>query len=465
MLKSLRSRLWFSYSLLVLFVTFTLTGGVLVALAQNPILFWQSILKIRQAETQVINTSGDEITWPADEENLRQISVTNDLRIVILDSRGNPIYDTGAGIYPAVTLQDRVLTSTISMMNIFRDANRTFWVYSARLVGDGQYMVIMDTRPRLSFLLYVRNELTLPIAYAVGTSFVLALFISIFMTNWVNNPLRKIIHASNRLAEGKHQIIPEEGPAEVRMLASAFNDMSRKVDSSSRSQRDFLTNISHDLKTPLTSIQGFAQAILDGTVDSPEALKQSAQVIYDEAGYMNRLVMDLLSLARLEGGTAIFNMASINLNTLLSAVVNRFSSPVDAPKASLILDIPVFPLISGDSDRLAQVFNNIVENAFKFTSSGGSIIITGRVYKDEVWISICDDGVGIPREDQRRIFERFYQVDKARSDRTERGFGLGLAIATQIILAHGGKIEVESAPGNGSCFIVKLPIQQENNSE
>jgi signal transduction histidine kinase len=267
------------------------------------------------------------------------------------------------------------------------------------------------------------------------------------------------------LAEGKHQIIPEEGPAEVRMLASAFNDMSRKVDSSSRSQRDFLTNISHDLKTPLTSIQGFAQAILDGTVESPEALKQSAQVIYDEAGYMNRLVMDLLSLARLEGGTAIFNMASINLNTLLSAVVNRFSSPVDPPKPSLLMDLPVFPLINGDSDRLAQVFNNIVENAIKFTSSEGSIIITGKVCKDEVWISICDDGVGIPREDQKRIFERFYQVDKARSDRTERGFGLGLAIAAQIILAHGGKIEVESAPGNGSCFIVKLPIQQESNSD
>ncbi|HWQ45735.1 MAG TPA: HAMP domain-containing sensor histidine kinase, partial [Longilinea sp.] len=375
MLKSLRSRLWLSYSLLVLFVTFTLTGGVLVALAQNPVLFWQSILKIRQTETQIINTSGDEITWPEDQENLLDLSIANDLRIVILDAQGNPIYDTGAAIYPSVNLQDRVLTSTISMMNIFRDANRTFWVYSARLVGNGQYLVIMDTRPRLSFLLYVRNELTLPIAYAVGTSFVLALFISIFMTNWVNSPLRKIIHASNKLAEGKHQIIPEEGPAEVRMLASAFNDMSRKVEASSRSQRDFLTNVSHDLKTPLTSIQGFAQAILDGTADSPEALKQSAQVIYDEAGYMNRLVMDLLSLARLEGGTAIFNMTPINLNTLLMAVVNRFSSPVETPRAALKLDVPVFPIINGDSDRLAQVFNNIVENAFKFTSTQGSIII------------------------------------------------------------------------------------------
>jgi signal transduction histidine kinase len=243
----------------------------------------------------------------------------------------------------------------------------------------------------------------------------------------------------------------------VKDLAHSINEMTRRVEVSQQSQRDFIANISHELKTPLTSIQGFAQAIQDGTVSAPEALQQAAGVIISEAGRMYDLVMDLLSLARLDAGTADLRTDPVDLNELLNNVADKFIPQARKAQVTLQTRLDPLPTIQGDSDRLAQVFNNLIDNAIKFTPAGGSVQISAAPLAKGVEVKVADTGIGIAPADQQRIFERFYQADKSRRGGSHRGVGLGLAIARQIIQAHGGSLTVRSQPGQGSEFSVRLP--------
>jgi signal transduction histidine kinase len=247
----------------------------------------------------------------------------------------------------------------------------------------------------------------------------------------------------------------------VQDVARAFNEMGERLDASQRSQRDFVANVSHDLKTPLTSIQGYAQAILDGASDAPDA----AQVIYDEAGRMHRMVLDLLDLARMDAGTLGFEWAPVDLGGLLRGVVQKHTLQVQRGLVELRLDMPGEngdePLVLvGDADRLAQVFANLVDNAVKFTPAHGQVQIAARLVEGWAEVAIADNGPGIPAGELERIFERFYQVDKARPGGERRGVGLGLAIAREIVEAHGGTIQASnrSAVESGCIFTVRLPL-------
>jgi two-component system, OmpR family, sensor kinase len=233
-----------------------------------------------------------------------------------------------------------------------------------------------------------------------------------------------------------------------------------RVQTSQQSQRDFIANVSHELKTPITSIQGFAQAILDGTVQTPELLKQSANVIYNEAGRMHRLVMDLLALSRLEAGTADLQYGTVDIGLVLENVVSKFQLQAKQLEINLMSDLKPIPPFWGDGDRLAQVFTNLMDNALKFTPQGGQVHVNSGIEARNIVVKVADTGCGIPPKDLSRIFERFYQVDKSRKGGSGRGIGLGLAIVKQIVLAHKGKIKIESEQGNGTTFSVILPIIQ-----
>jgi two-component system sensor histidine kinase ResE len=250
------------------------------------------------------------------------------------------------------------------------------------------------------------------------------------------------------------------GPEEVRALGEAFNEMTDRVHASQQSQRDFVANVSHELKTPLTSIQGFAQAILDGAASTPEAQAKAAQVIYDESGRMHRLVLDLLDLARLDAGTADIARAPVNLTALLQAVGDKFVPQSRELKVKLISEIEPLPAFIGDGDRLSQVFTNLVDNALKHTPEGGQVTLRAHREVGLVMISVEDSGQGIPPEELSRIFERFYQLDKSRKGGPGHGVGLGLAIAREIIQAHYGTLTASSLEGVGSTFTVTLPVAQ-----
>jgi signal transduction histidine kinase len=255
------------------------------------------------------------------------------------------------------------------------------------------------------------------------------------------------------VAEGHYQqSIPISGPVEVRAVAQAFNSMSEKVRTEQQSQQDFLANVSHDLKTPLTSIQGYSQAIIDG-IGSPQ---QAAQIIREESERLNRMVVELTDLTRLQAGRLSMQTAAIDLGQLTTAVTQRLAIMAREKGVELDVSAPSMPEIAGDGDRLVQVVTNLVSNAIKFTPAGGKVTVRTQVRRGGVELSVEDTGQGIPEAELARIFERFYQVDKARGP--QRGTGLGLAIVHEIIQAHGGTITVASAGENrGATFTVWLP--------
>jgi two-component system sensor histidine kinase ResE len=236
--------------------------------------------------------------------------------------------------------------------------------------------------------------------------------------------------------------------------------MVSQVQNSQHMQKEFLANVSHELKTPLTSIQGFAQAMLDGTVEVGDSHDHAVKVIYEESDRLRRLVEDLLDLARLDAGQIEFKRDLVDLTILLQSVVDRLSLRAAEKNVGLDSRVDGIESMIGDGDRLAQVFTNLLDNAIKHTPEGGTVKMHGESESGWVSIHVDDSGKGIPEEDLSNIFERFYQVDKARRGGADRGVGLGLAISRQIVEAHGGRLVAQSALGKGSRFTVQLPIVQ-----
>jgi signal transduction histidine kinase len=298
----------------------------------------------------------------------------------------------------------------------------------------------------------------------------LSVLLALLIAGSVSSPLRRLATAANAIAEGDYDHrVAVQGPTEVQELAQNFNSMAEQVKASQQSQRDFLANVSHDLKTPLTSIQGYAQAIADGAASNPDSVRRSAGIIRDEAQRMSRMVTELLDLARIESGQIVMQQEAVHLNVVLRDCANRLV--LRAQQAGIKLEAQVpddLPVITGDGDRLAQVFTNLLDNALKHTSEGGKVSVAARsvtgssiVRRGKTWpagveVVVSDNGSGIPPEDLSRVFERFYQVDKSRQ--RGGGLGLGLSIVKQIVEAHHGIIHAESVVGIGSRFVVTLPL-------
>jgi signal transduction histidine kinase len=398
---------------------------------------------------------------------LRSQAASRGLRIVIITGKNHRVlFDTGGPVLPYNRLlrAEQLRPMTVDQVRTVRPQSGGLWLYSlSHLEGDTVFLVLSPA-PNLPLGVLFSDQFFSTFFIAGLAALALAFGLALALGNWVAAPLRRMVTASQAVARGDHASVPVQGPAEVQELARAMNEMSRQVQvsqqsmlASQQSMRDFVANVSHELKTPLTSIQGFAQAIQDGTVQTSDALQQAAGVIYNEAARMHRLVLDLLSLARLEAGTADLQQAPVNLNQLLESLVEKLAPQAQAAQVRLQTDLQDIPTMTGDGDRLAQVFTNLLDNAIKFTPPGGYVTASSRTEDGAVLVSITDTGQGIALEDQARIFERFYQVDKSRRGGMGRGVGLGLAIARQVVLAHEGKIWVESQPGQGSRFVVKLP--------
>jgi two-component system sensor histidine kinase VicK len=222
-------------------------------------------------------------------------------------------------------------------------------------------------------------------------------------------------------------------------------------------RKEFVANVSHELRTPLTSIKSYSETLLDGALEDKEAAEKFLGVINSEADRMTRLVKDLLQLSRLDNRQMKWNMQEFTFEELVKSCVDkvRFSSE-EKDQILECFTIGEITNIVGDKDRIEQVILNILTNAIKYTPVGGKITIyIGKMYGD-VYVKVADSGIGIPKEDTARIFERFYRTDKARS-REMGGTGLGLSIAKEIVEAHNGKISVSSELGKGTEVTVKLP--------
>ncbi len=226
-----------------------------------------------------------------------------------------------------------------------------------------------------------------------------------------------------------------------------------------KTRRDFIANVSHELRTPLTSIQGYAETLLD-TVPDTDHTREFLEIIRKNAARMSRLTEDLLTLARVESGEQRFDLQACLPDDLLQEVVQSFRELARSQSVELVVENEAVIPVNVDREAVHQVFANLVDNALKYASSGGRIVVGARPRENSVEFYVRDYGPGIHSDHLPRIFERFYRVDKARS-RESGGTGLGLAIAKHIVLAHGGTIRAESELNHGSTFLFTLPAVSE----
>ena len=230
-----------------------------------------------------------------------------------------------------------------------------------------------------------------------------------------------------------------------------------------RERKQFVSNVSHELRTPLTSVRSYVEALSDGAWQDKEIAPQFLKVVQDETDRMIRMINDLLSLSRMDAGTTKLNLEYVNINELFNYILDRFDMIIkkeEDPKKKKYTIERYFTKkdlwVEIDTDKFTQVIDNIMNNAIKYSPDGG--VITTRLLEthNHVILSISDQGLGIPRKDLGRIFDRFFRVDKARS-RKQGGTGLGLAISKEVINMLGGQIWVDSVEGKGSTFYISLP--------
>lgn len=218
---------------------------------------------------------------------------------------------------------------------------------------------------------------------------------------------------------------------------------------------DFVANVSHELRTPLTSIKGFIETLLDGGIDSRETTKRFLTIMYQETDRLNRLISDLLDLSQLESGQTGLNRTKVFLAPLVEEVRLTLQEQLAEKNISLSVELGPTP-VWADEDQIREVLLNLIDNALKYSTDGGSIKVLEINRGDQQEFAVCDQGIGIPKKSIPRIFERFYRVDKARS-REIGGTGLGLSIVKHLIERNDGRVWVESEPGKGSCFHFLLP--------
>ena len=230
-----------------------------------------------------------------------------------------------------------------------------------------------------------------------------------------------------------------------------------------RERRLFVSNVSHELRTPLTSVKSYLEALDEGALSEPVA-PDFIKVSLDETNRMMRMVTDLLHLSRIDNATSHLDVEMINFTAFITFILNRFDKmrgSDEEKKYDLVRDYPITSVwIEIDTDKMTQVIDNILNNAIKYSPDGGKITVTMKTTDDQMILSISDQGLGIPKQDLPRIFDRFYRVDRARS-RAQGGTGLGLSIAKEIIKQHNGFIWAKSEYGKGSTFTIVLPYDKD----
>jgi two-component system, OmpR family, sensor kinase len=475
----LRTRLLISYMMLIGITLSVITLALLVFLNNRPApreLTYRQLADFAQIHLRdlfggVLQTRQLDLRSLA--QRLETFSAEEGVRTLIVDlTNGNVIFDSSVRfrVSDTVTIQLEAAPDNVQFRPVvesilrgrfetifgsFPDSEEWLFFGLSRSTGEPAALLFAEERPGNtlgSVLSVFRSELVRPLIQAALLGITTAIIMAYIVSRNIARPLQQIGAAAAAVAEGNYeQHLPVTGPPEVRAVAESFNHMSAEVRTSQDTQRDFLVNVSHDLKTPLTSIQGYSQAIMDGAADDPA---KAASIIYEEAGRLNRMVVELTDLARLQSGQLSMQMNPLDISPIVHAVAQRIDIVAQKKGVKLTVDSTPMPNIHGDGDRLAQVITNLVSNAVKYTPGGGYVHLKTQINNGGVELMVQDSGVGIPADDLPRIFERFYQVDKARGPR--RGTGLGLAIVQEIVQAHGGTISVTSG-GKGSTFTVWLP--------
>jgi signal transduction histidine kinase len=280
-------------------------------------------------------------------------------------------------------------------------------------------------------------------------------FLILVASRYLIHPLRVLTEATRRLAQGDFDVEVKLNPRdEMGVLISSFNSMARELKKIEQMRRNFISDVSHEIQSPLTSIRGFSKALKEQPLGEEERIEY-LDIIEKESQRLSRLSENLLRLASLEAEHHPFNPVLYPLDEQVRRVVLALEPQWAEKKLELDLSLPPVEIVA-DREQLEQVWFNLIDNAVKFTSAGGSLSVGIEKDQELVRVTVADTGPGIPPQDLDYIFERFYKGDQSR-DRSLNGSGIGLSIVKKIVALHRGQIQVESLPGAGTVFVVSLP--------
>ena len=301
------------------------------------------------------------------------------------------------------------------------------------------------------------HELWLAAMIASALGLVLTAYTAVRITR----PLTELANAAKRLAQGDMSVkVRVYADDEIGEVSRAFNSMVDALQTMEEQRKGFVANVSHELRSPITSIAGYLQGMLDGTIPREEHQKYM-QVVYDETQRLTRLIRDLLDLSRIESGNVPMNPVDFNINELMRRVLIKYEGRLDEKNMEVEAEFADEPcMVHADMDRIEQVVSNLVDNALKFCGQYGKLTLETRWVGDLCTVTVADDGAGIDEKDLPHVFDRFYTVDKAHT--AGKGTGLGLSIVKQILLQHGHDITVESVKGEGTRFAFQLDRAKES---
>jgi histidine kinase len=309
-----------------------------------------------------------------------------------------------------------------------------------------------------------RAAVTESLLLATVAALITAIVVSFFVSQRVVIPIRQMMQASQRIAAGHYrERVQVSSEDELGQLAHSFNQMAATLEQTESMRQDLIANVAHELRTPLATIKGYMEGLIDGVFP---AQAETYQLVYREADRLQRLVKDLQALSQVEAGAFSLDYRPVALTALIYQTAERLRPQFEDKGVKLELDLALdLPLTLADEDRLSQVLLNLAGNALQYTPAGGVVTITTHWQTtssgkpDRVLIAIADTGLGIPTEHLPHIFTRFYRVDKSRS-RAGGGSGIGLTIAKHLVEAHDGQIWAESVgTGQGSVFRISLPVK------
>ena len=398
-------------------------------------------------------------------------------RLMVLDNDGKVQYDSFSALM-GVRLE---LPEVVSILTLGEASSygihRLTDPQAAAAEGDSRVAYcavrLVDGSGDLGVLLYASTVAEMvdsldSIERQVGMFFILvaliALISAIIFSRVLTRPVYELTDTIQHMGKGDLTVRAKvKGSAEFKALATNYNAMAEQLESLDKSRNQFVSNASHELKTPLTTMKILLENVIYQPDMPQEMRKEFLGDINHEIDRLSNVVGDLLTLTRMDSAGKIPEKTRVNLSDTVKQTVHLLQPQADKRGQSLTSRIQsnaVFVL--GDASRLEQIVYNLTENAIKYTPDGGSILVSLLQKNHQAVITVQDNGVGIPAEDQAHIFERFYRVDKARSRETG-GTGLGLSIVRQMVTMHGGEISVMSEPGKGSMFVVRLPLDERGN--
>lgn len=329
---------------------------------------------------------------------------------------------------------------------------------SPRDQGEPEYLVILKLPRIRADIASFRNQLLLVVTYSMITLLVFSSLMGVLILRSLNRSILKLEGATRRIAEGDLDFeLPAKGNDQIASLTRSFDSMRRALKEEYARRSRFIMGVSHDLRTPLTLIQGYVEAISDGFAAEPDSQKKYLSIILDKTHALEAMIGELIEFVKMETGEWRMTHHDVAMQTFLVENARRFAEDAQILKRefSWTVDIPETTCVRMDAGLFARALENLVGNAIRYTEEGGKIAMTAAMDSTEVVLSITDTGIGIPKEELGKIFDPFY---RGTNSRREQGFGLGLTTVRSIIESHGWNISVRSSIGAGTTFSIRIPV-------